>query len=468
MILAAFVPGAQGIILLSTGDPNANTTTPGDNSGWQYEGQFDGFIGTPIAPRYFITANHIGGSVGDVFTFHGETFTTNAAFADTGTGATDLKIWQVDHAFATWAPLYTAGQETGQEVRVMGRGTQRGAEVMVDGQLKGWQWGQGDGRQRWGRNQVSGVTSVDVGSYLYCNFDSPGLASEAHLSVGDSGGGEFILDKGLWKLTATNYGVDDLFTAPADNTSFAWALFDGRGYYNKDNNGAFYLVTGEQNVPTAFYGTRVSQRLDWIKSVIGSSDLDALPPETFNGWLHGYFTPAQLADQTVTGPAADPDGDGLNNLQEYAFNLDPTFAEVTVMMPDTGIRGLPLVRLESGTGGDTHLTVEYVRRATASGSGLTYTVQFTSDLAASNGWRAEGTEAATSINARWERVKVTDSVAVGGGATQRFARVVVSTTDASGALTPPVHTSNNSRLGSSIQSLIRTKAVTASLPSTTR
>lgn len=423
-LLAVLSPRAAGIILLGTADPNANTSTPGDNSGWQYEGQFNGFLGTPIGPRYFITANHIGGTVGDVFHFHGEVFTTTALFVESGPGATDLKIWQVDHDFATWAPLYTGNSEPGQEVRVFGCGTQRGDAMVLDGQLKGWKWGPGDGRQRWGRNTVSGTTTSYYDIFMYSNFDSPGLVNEAHLSAGDSGGGEFILDHGLWKLAATNYGVDDLYAAADDGTEFVASVFDGRGYYSKDDNGAFYLIDGTQNVPTAFYGTRVSPKLEWIKSVIGG-DPGVLSAETFGSWLHGYFTPAELADSTATGPGSDPDRDSVTNLQEYAFNLDPAFAEVVVMTAGTGLRGLPLVRLEPvATTGDTRLTVEFVRRTAASGSGLAYTVQFTDDLAAGN-WQASGTEATTSINTRWDRVKVTDGVAVGGSVTRRFARVVV-------------------------------------------
>ena len=41
-----------------------NTTQPTAkrylNSGWQYEGDLGPFSGTPIAPQYYITAQHIG------------------------------------------------------------------------------------------------------------------------------------------------------------------------------------------------------------------------------------------------------------------------------------------------------------------------------------------------------------------------------------------------------------------------
>jgi hypothetical protein len=44
---------------------------------------------------------------------------------------------------------------------------------------------------------------------------------------------------------------------------------------------------------------------------------------TFSEWQASYFTPAELADPAISGPEADPDGDGQKNLIEYAFDRDP-------------------------------------------------------------------------------------------------------------------------------------------------
>jgi|GEM_PF-3210336 len=40
-------------------------------------------------------------------------------------------------------------------------------------------------------------------------------------------------------------------------------------------------------------------------------------------WLDTHFTAAELLDPAISGDLADPDGDGLANLIEYAFNLNP-------------------------------------------------------------------------------------------------------------------------------------------------
>ena len=184
-------------------------------------------------------------------------------------------------------------------------------------------------------------------------------------------------------------------------------------------------MTGNANQPTSFYSTQVSARLGWIKDIVGADAFDALPAENFAAWERAYFTPGQLADAAVAGPDADPDGDGVPNLLEFAFNLDPTCAEPAVMTAAAGLRGLPLIRLESIAGVGPRLTVEFVRRTAGGGAGVTYTAQFASSLdPAADGWRAGGTERVTAINERWERVKVTDNAA----GTARSARVLVTRT----------------------------------------
>ncbi len=61
----------------STSIPSFNSTAPTGalvESGWQYEGLWGSFLGTPIGPQYFITAEHVGGSIGQSFLFNGLDF----------------------------------------------------------------------------------------------------------------------------------------------------------------------------------------------------------------------------------------------------------------------------------------------------------------------------------------------------------------------------------------------------------
>ena len=138
------VPETSAVILMGTGDPAANTTPPtGDlaGSGWQYEGNYGPFLGTTIAPNFFITAKHVAGS-GSVFFFNGTLYPLVRLFSD---AFSDLTICQVTGIFPIVAPLYSSGAETGERLVAIGRGTQRGSEIFLGGTLRGWHWGSGDG-----------------------------------------------------------------------------------------------------------------------------------------------------------------------------------------------------------------------------------------------------------------------------------------------------------------------------------
>ena len=265
-------PRAGAVLFESTDDPSYNTTAPSGaltNSGWQYEGFWGNYLGTPIAPQFFIAANHVGGTTNDIFLFHGIPYHPVAAFK---TFDSDLTIWQVRETFPSYARLYSASDETNRHLVVFGRGTQRGGPVVVGGQTNGWFWGATDGVERWGENDVAAVTNlgVGVGDMLRVVFDGNGGSNECHLSDGDSSGSVFIQDSGVWKLAGINHGVDGEFRNAVDAAVFTAALTDRRGLFQQSGPGPsdWIAVNGAQPVPSAFYSTRISANLDWIYSVI--------------------------------------------------------------------------------------------------------------------------------------------------------------------------------------------------------
>jgi hypothetical protein len=213
-LLAFSLDCAQGVILFRTADPSANTTAPTNDpagSGWNYEGQFGGFLGTPIAPHFFLTAKHIG-QAGSVFTFGATNYTLVTHFNDP---FSDLSIWKVVETLPAIAPLYTNNNETGLRLVVIGKGTQRGSGVFVGPDLHGWYWGPGDGVQRWGENTVADVVNFSSGpdDAIYATFDQNGLPNESHLSGGDSGGAVFIEDGTVWKLAGLTTRWMVIFTS---------------------------------------------------------------------------------------------------------------------------------------------------------------------------------------------------------------------------------------------------------------
>ena len=256
------VAAADGVILYRTDDPTANTTEPTGSlagSGWQYEGNFGAFLGTAIAPHYFITAKHLG-QVSDKFVYHGVNYTIKGGFADP---SSDLRIFEVTETLPNYAPLYSRSDEVGQHLVVIGRGTRRGLGRIVNGQLRGWEYGSSDSVQRWGENQVASIAE----GQLSVLFDQAGFPQEAQLSGGDSGGAVFLNDGGIWKLSGINSDVDHFASGPDEGGPYYAAMFDERGSYLADGT----LVTGDTPVPSGFYAARISARVGWINCVIGNS-----------------------------------------------------------------------------------------------------------------------------------------------------------------------------------------------------
>jgi hypothetical protein len=263
LAMLMFAAAASGVILFRTGDPTANTTEPTGalaGSGWQYEGNFGAFLGTAIAPHYFVTAKHLGEGPTEFF-YHGVNYTIARSFADPGS---DLRIFEVTETLPLYAPLYSRSDEVGQHLVVIGRGTQRGPGRIVNGQLRGWEYGASDSVQRWGENDVASI----VGGTLYVLFDQAGFPQEAHISSGDSGGAVFLSDGGVWKLAGINSDVDSFASGPDGGGPYNAALFDERGSYRSDGT----LVTGDAPVPSGFYAARISSRVAWINSIIGNTD----------------------------------------------------------------------------------------------------------------------------------------------------------------------------------------------------
>src|SRR2546422_7564805 len=277
-VFSLVITPAHAIIFYSTDDPAYNTTPPTGaltNSGWQFQGIWGGFLGTPIAPKYFITAKHVGGSIGDNFVFDGVRHATTAVFDDP---ETDLRIWRICGTFPRFAPIYTNSDEQNKSLVVFGRGTQRGTPVTTSGGLfgsktNGWQWGPYDGVQRWGENVIAGIVDGNglfgsgIGQLLQAAFDANGGPNECHLSTGDSAGALFIKDGATWKLAGINYAVDGPYNPTNSGPGFNAAIFDEGGLY-KGGEGNWVLTPPlPANQPGSFYSTRISARADWINGV---------------------------------------------------------------------------------------------------------------------------------------------------------------------------------------------------------
>lgn len=278
---------AHALIFASTGSASFNTTPPGGvltNSGWQWQGSWGGFLGTPIGPHHFITAAHVGGSTNQLFRLNGVDYQPCAMFDDP---ETDLRIWQVKETFPSYAPLYRSSNELGRTLMVFGKGGGRGTAVNVTNattvRVQGWRWGPNDGLLRWGANVVTRIRTgnAGVGSLLSASFDAGAGANEAHMAGGDSGGAVFIAENGTWKLAGINFAVDGSFNHTNSGAGFDAALFDIGGLFVGSPGSWSFVANQTADIPSSFHATRISQRIEWIDCVLANAG-GASPPLRVN------------------------------------------------------------------------------------------------------------------------------------------------------------------------------------------
>jgi hypothetical protein len=292
----------EAVLFHATGDPDHNTTAPTgglSGSGWHLQGLWGSYLGTPVGPHHFLTAQHVGGAVGQPFIFRGVSYTTLVFHDD---AASDLRLVRVCGSFPAHATPYVGRDEVNQSLVVFGRGTRRGDELLTGDEVTrrshGWLWGIADGRMRWGENVVdavvpgSSLVEGQMGDLLRARFDPDAGPNECHLSTGDSAGGLFVVEHGVWKLAGLNYAVDGPYRLSGEGQSFDAALFDEGGLFKKTSGSWLWVPSLPQAQAGAFYATRISTHVAWIESVL------SLPGES-------ELVPVVQSAATVTGPYSD-------------------------------------------------------------------------------------------------------------------------------------------------------------------
>lgn len=88
--------------------------------------------------------------------------------------------------------------------------------------------------------------------------------------------------------------------------------------------------------------------------------------QTYTGWRSAHFTSAELADTAISGPLADPDGDGVPNLHEFAFVSAPKLVDTAIT---------PTLELVSDT-----LALTYRERQGLASSGLRMNLEASDNL----------------------------------------------------------------------------------------
>lgn len=194
------------------------------------------------------------------------------------------------------------------------------------------------------------------------------------------------------------------------------------GAFNADWN-----MSGSQVFQIAVYGfvdgSVVTSGQLYADNFSITTQSSGLPPSSpLQSWQILKFGNASAPEAALD---FDADKDGLKNLLEYAFKLEPQVPGTPILTTLTGTSGLPRIT-PVGSGASQRLRLEYVRKKASSNPGITYTPQFSSTLqdGGTGGWSAiTGPETIQSIDTEWERVVVEDTA--GNGLPNRYGRVRV-------------------------------------------
>lgn len=277
-LLVLPVTRVEAVIII--GSSAGNTSAPADAglaTRWNQVGNFNIYLGTPIASQFFLTAKHLGDLTGQAITFPDTTsYTTTAAFFDPNS---DLAIYQISGTFPNdkIVPRYSGSlTASGQSLTIFGRGVPR-TDTEVIGQKqgsgtepKGWTWGTATHARSWGTNTLDQQGGSPIGMLLSYDFDLGGGWNEGALSVGDSGGPVFISQSGEWRLVGINYGVEAIFSETGSGSGLYAAIYDKGGLYSSQNiNGPWtYTNPAVANNPAINYSSSIPDNSAWINSVI--------------------------------------------------------------------------------------------------------------------------------------------------------------------------------------------------------
>ena len=143
--------------------------------------------------------------------------------------------------------------------------------------------------------------------------------------------------------------------------------------------GSNILIPIDPNTSTAFTTDQRGTGFDRI--VNGTVDIGAFevqPTTPYENWITASFP--GVIDPAIIGHDANPSGDGLSNILKFAFGLNPKISDtkdLTITDATTFTKGQPVGHLSENP---SNFSARFVRLKEHLANGVTYTIEFSSDL----------------------------------------------------------------------------------------
>jgi hypothetical protein len=185
-------------------------------------------------------------------------------------------------------------------------------------------------------------------------------------------------------------------TVHPDTAGTAWMTTEMDGLWFTSNLGAATPTWEEVashpfRQPTRVFFDPADASRIWVTS-FGHGLMVGLPPTLT--WREQHFG-ADHENESIAGDEADPDGDGLKNLVEFAQNTNPLSA-TQPSLAQGGNGGLPVFVESGGT------KFEFIRRKASTSPGITYVPESSTDL---SDWDSLiGVPQVAPVDDLWERV----------------------------------------------------------------
>jgi hypothetical protein len=315
----------------------------------------------------------------------------------TGTwdGSSPLSVYFSYELRLSSAPGSGPFQLTALDQKTNGGIGSRGAEVVVEdngagtgfylGIMKGGQNGNNVAGNDAGIAWVGGVTGSNPAGGTLFSYNTTLLVVGAYNFLGltkaqETSNGSDDDTANLWvNPAASTFGAA---SAPAAQTTAVKTVASAK---DLSNIASFDLIQTDGSGNTAPNG-----EMDDLRVGLNWADVTPtnVPPNPYIAWADQYG----LTNSTLAAMNYDANGDGLNNLLEYALDGNPTVKDATTVMPHWAVHG-------------PWLDYIFNRRTNYETLGLEYKVETCTNLASDNGWtNANFTELIGSVSGEFETV----------------------------------------------------------------